>query len=169
MFIERKRKIPYIEALIAFALYLFHYTSLVDITVYTASPFILLPLLVAVAMFRGELVGLIFGAVCGFACDAVSSQTMCFNTLAFMFTGFFVGLLAKNIFNRNFPAAIVLSVLTCAAYFFIKWCIYYLLPDIQGKVYYLLWHLAPSALYTAIFIIPFYFLEKRLLREKKPD
>lgn len=169
MFIEKKRNFPYIEVLLAFAVYLFHYTSAIDITIYTASPFILLPLCVGVAMFRGELTGLIFGTVCGMACDAVSSQTTCFNTLAFMFIGFFVGLLAKNIFNRNFPAAIVLSVLTCAAYFLSKWCVYYLFPDVQGKVYYLLWHLAPSALYTAVFIIPFYFLEKWLHREKKPN
>ncbi|MEE0947017.1 MAG: rod shape-determining protein MreD [Acutalibacteraceae bacterium] len=167
MFIEKKRKFPYLEAIIGFVLFIFHYTSLIDVTVRTASPFILLPLCVAVSMYYGEFTGLIFGLVCGIFCDSVSSGTVCFNTLILMLLGFFIGILAKNIFNRNFPAALVLSLIACATYFLIKWCVFYLSGDVEGKVYYLLWFLAPSAFYTALFIIPFYYFEKWIHGELK--
>lgn len=167
MFIEKKHRFPWREAIIALAVYLFHYTGLIDITVYGASPLILLPLTVAVAMFYDELVGLVFGLVCGFAIDAVAGSTSVFNTLLFMFIGFAVGLFAKRIFNRNLPGAIALTFIATVVYFGLKWLVTAIIPDVQGKVYYLLWHLTPSAVYTVLFILPFYFIEKRIHREKK--
>ncbi len=166
MFIEKKRRFPYWEALIGLIIYIFHYTGLIDITIYSASPLILLPLTVAVAMFYDQLVGLVFGVCCGFAIDAVSGSTSVFNTLVFMFIGFGVGLLAQRIFNRNLPGAIALTFFAVIAYFGLKWVFFAIIPDVQGKVYYLFWHLTPSAVYTVLFILPFYFLEKRLHRQK---
>lgn len=167
MFIEKKHRFPLAECIIAFLVFIFHYTSLIDISIKNVSPFILLPLIVGISMYRGELCGLIFGAVCGFACDAVSTSTVCFNTLTLMFTGFLVGLLAKNIFNKNLPGAAALSLLSSAAYHFLKWFLTYFLPDVDGKVYVFLWQIIPSAIYTAAFIIPFFYLEKLLTGERK--
>lgn len=169
MFTQKKRRFPLYESIIAFIIYLFHYTGLIDITIFHASPLILLPLTVAVAMFYNELTGLVFGVACGFAIDAVAASTSVFNTLLFMFIGFAVGLLAKQIFNRNLPGAIALTIMAEIVYFGLKWVATCIIPDVQGKVYYLLWHLTPSAVYTLLFIIPFYFLEKRLHREKKSN
>lgn len=167
MFIEKKRKVPVIEIVIASFVYLFHYTGLIDITIKGASPVILLPITVAVAMFYSELTGLLFGLCCGFAMDAVAASTSVFNTLAFMFIGYITGLLAKRIFNRNLPAAISLTLFSEIGYFGVKWLLVSIIPDVQGKVYHLLWNLTPCAVYTLLFIIPLYFLEKRLHREKK--
>lgn len=166
MFIEKKRKVPVPEIILAALVYLFHYTGLIDITIKGASPIILLPITVAVAMFYDELVGLLFGLCCGFAMDAVAASTSVFNTIAFMLIGFIAGLLAKRIFNRNLPAAIALTLISEIGYFGIKWLISVIIPDVQGKVYYLLWNLTPCAVYTLIFIIPLYFLEKRLHKQK---
>ena len=90
MFIEKKRKVPVPEIILAALVYLFHYTGLIDITIKGASPIILLPITVAVAMFYDELVGLLFGLCCGFAMDAVAASTSVFNTIAFMLIGFIV-------------------------------------------------------------------------------
>lgn len=166
MFIEKKRKVPVPEIILAALVYLFHYTGLIDITIKGASPIILLPITVAVAMFYDELVGLLFGLCCGFAMDAVAASTSVFNTIAFMLIGFIAGLLAKRIFNRNLPAAIALTLISETGYFGTKWLISAIIPDVQGKVYYLLWNLTPCAVYTLIFIIPLYFLEKRLHKQK---
>lgn len=167
MFISKKREIPVTEIIIAAIVYLFHYTGLIDITIMGASPIILLPITVAVAMFYNELTGLLFGLCCGFAMDAVAASTSVFNTLAFMFIGFLAGLLANRIFNRNLPAAIALTILSEIGYFGTKWLLNAIIPDVQGKVYYLLWNLTPCAVYTLVFIVPLYFLEKRLHKDKK--
>lgn len=168
MFSDKKYSFPVIECVLAVVLFILHYTSLIDITIYMASPFILLPLCISVAFFRGEVVGLIFSGVCGFACDAVAGQTSVYNTIAFVIIGFFAGVLAKNIFNKNLKGAFILSLCFSAGYFSFKWLIFYLIPDIEGKVYHLFWNIAPSILYTAVFIIPFFYLEKWILKEKKP-
>ena len=168
MFTEKKYSFPIIEFALAFIVYIFHYTSLIDISIYTASPFILLPLCVAVSIFRGEVTGLIFGAVLGAACDACASHTSIFNSVVLMLTGYLAGMLAKNIFNKNFKGTLLLSLIFSSLYFALKWIIFYLIPDVEGKVYYLLWHLFPCALYTAVFIFPFFYLEKWVLKEKKP-
>ncbi len=168
MFAEKKQSFPIIESILAVIVYILHYTSLIDISIYAASPFILLSLCIAVAVFRGELTGLIFGAVCGAACDAVASSTVIFNSVTLMLIGFFAGILSKNIFNKNFKGTLLLSLIFSSLYFALKWFIFYLLPDVQGKVYHLLWNIAPCALYTAVFIIPFFFLERWILSEKKP-
>lgn len=167
MFIEKKRRFPLWEALLALFIFLFHYTGLIDVTVRGASPLILLPLTVAVAMFYDEPVPLIFGTVCGIAIDAVAGSSACFNTLTFMLISFGIGLLSKRIFNRNLAGSIALTVIASIIYFGAKWLFFAIIPDVQGKVYYLFWHLTPSAVYTVIFILPFFYLEKRLHREKK--
>ena len=166
MFTEKRQAFPLIESILAFLIFILHYTSLIDISIYTASPLILLPLCIAVAMFRGELTGIIFSLICGLACDSISSSTS-FNTLVFMFTGFFVGLLAKNIFNRNFRGALALALISSAFYFGLKWILEYFITDVQGKVYYLLVYTVPSAFYTSLFIIPFFLLQKWIMTEKK--
>ncbi|MBE6728981.1 MAG: hypothetical protein E7568_01960 [Ruminococcaceae bacterium] len=168
MFSEKKYAFPLIESILAFVIFLLHYTGLLDLTVYTASPFILLPLCIAIAVFRGELAGLIFGLVIGVACDACASSTTCFNSVTLMLTGFLVGILSKHIFNKNFKGTFALALLSCAVYFAAKWFIFYLLPDVQGKIYFLLYHSLTSAFYTTLFIIPFYYLEKWVLSERRP-
>ncbi|MBR2044025.1 MAG: rod shape-determining protein MreD [Clostridia bacterium] len=165
MFIEKKRRFPLWEALIALFIYLFHYTGLIDVTIRGASPLILLPLTVAVAMFYDEHVSLIFGAVCGMSIDAVAGSSACFNTLTFTLISFGIGLLAKRIFNRNLAGSIALTVIASVIYFGAKWLFFAIIPDVQGKVYYLFWHLTPSAVYTVIFILPFFYLEKALTKK----
>lgn len=153
-------RFPVREGIIAFIIYIFHYTDLLDISVYHASPLILLPITVGVAMFYDELTGLIFGLCCGCAMDAVTGGI--YNTLFFMLMGFIVSLLSQRIFNKNLPGAITLTSISTLIYYGLLWFIDYLLPDVQGKVYILLWHYFPSVIYTVLFIIPFYFYEKKL-------
>lgn len=166
MFAEKKKSFPIIESIIAVVVFILHYTSLIDISIYNASPFILLPLCISVAIFRGEVTGLVFSSLCGIACDSVASSTSIFNTIAFVLIGFLAGILSKNIFNKNMKGTLVLSLVFSSSYFALKWFIFYFLPDVQGKTYHLLWSIVPSAFYTALFIIPFFFLERWILKEK---
>ena len=158
-------RFPVSECIIAFIIYVLHYTDLLDISVYHASPIILLPITVGVAMFYDELTGLIFGLSCGCAMDAVTGGV--YNTLFFMLMGFIVSLLAQRIFNKNLPGAIALTFISTFFYYGILWFTDFFIPDVQGKVYILLWHYFPSAVYTVLFIIPFYFFEKKLRKAKR--
>lgn len=167
MFTEKQRRFPLIEAIIAFVLFLFHYTNLIDITIFGASPFILIPLCAAVGIFFSETTGLFFGLICGMACDSVAGNFTCFNTIALMLIGFFVGIFAKNIFSRNWQGAFALALISSFIYYGIYFILEFVINDVQGKVDALLYTLVPSAFYTSLFIFPFYFLEKALLKGKR--
>lgn len=160
MFEERKFRFPLFAVLTALIVFLFHYTGAVTLKIGNASPMLFLPLVVAVGMYYGEVTGLIYGLFTGFLIDSTASGTYCFNTVFFCFAGFAVGVAVILLFNSNFPAAVTLNVIVCFLYFAIKWVIFYFIPDVQGKIYFLFRYLLPSAFYSSLFIIPIFFAEK---------
>ena len=108
-----------------------------------------------------------YGLGFGLLCDCVAGQTICFNTLFFAFAGFLLGVAVGTVFNVNLPSAVALCVMTSAAYFGLKWLIFFFFPDVQGKIFYLLHYALPSALYTSLFIFLFYWIQLRLKNRHK--
>ncbi len=166
-----EQKIPSLwpEALIALFAVLLQQTGLFDLTIKNATPFYLLPITVAVAMFYGETRGLAFGFCAGMLADSVAVQSTVYNMVFLSIVGFAVGIMAEHIFNKNLPAAGTLSLITSALYFGIIWIFDLLLPDVLGKIYYLLNVSVPSAVYTSLFILPMYYFEKRRFIKKKGE
>ncbi len=152
--------IPIKETVLAVLIFLFTGSGLITFKIATATPFLLLPLVVAVAMYKGEVIGLFFGLFCGILADIAFVNDTVFNTIFLSVCGFLVGISVTFFFNRNIWAYIVATVITAFLYFAIKWLVACYLPDVQGKMYYLLNISLPSAFYTSLFCIPFYFLER---------
>ena len=98
----------------------------------------------------------------GMFMDTVASGTVCFNTLALTFVMLVCGVLITYFFNRNVSAIIVLGFIGSAGYFILKWFFLFLLRGVAGQEYYLFSFAIPSAIYTTIFIIPFYYIGKYL-------
>ncbi len=160
MFTEKKFRFPTFATVIGLLAFFCRYTELVAIKVGDASSFMLLPLVVAVAIFYGEITAMFFGLGFGFLADTVASSSYCFNTLFLCFAGLIAGVLSEYVFNRNLQAAAALSVIAAFVYFGLKWVFFFLFPDVQGKIYFLLQYSLPSAFYTSVLIIPIYFAEK---------
>ncbi len=151
---------PVKETVLAVLIFLFTSSGLITLKIATATPFLLLPLVVAVAMYKGEAIGLFFGLFCGILADISFVNDTVFNTIFLSVCGFLVGVSVNFFFNRNVWAYIVATVIAAFLYFFIKWLVACYLPDVQGKMYYLLNISLPSAFYTSFFCLPFYFFEK---------
>lgn len=160
MFDEKKLRFPYFAVIAGVIFFLFHYTGLISFKIGNASPFLFVPLVVAVAMYYGELTGLFYGLFAGLLIDTSASSSFCFNTVFLMLAGFIVGILAEFLFNVNFKASLALSIIVSFFYFGAKWIVFYFIPDVQGKIYFLLQYSLPSAFYTCAFIVPFFFAEK---------
>lgn len=138
---------------------LFHTADIVDISIGNATPLLLLPLLTAFSIFASPSKSVLAGFIAGACLDAVSGATYCFNTLCFMLIALAVCLAANNLFNKNIRAAIVLSLLSASSYFVLLWLFYHAIGrGVKDSLGYLLGFAFPSAVYSAIFIIPLFYL-----------
>ncbi len=143
-------------------LFTLRYSGLVTLAVGQAVPITLLPLVVAVAVFYGEWLGAAAGFFTGALMDTVMSGSSCFNTLTVMLIGLTAGALSSYFLNKNIRSAAFLSLGAAFSYLFTRQLFFYSFKGISlGADYYSLYFI-PTAVYTAIFVIPFYFLEKKL-------
>lgn len=160
----RKSAAALIELLLFAVLFVLHYTDLLKITVLHASPMLLLPFLAALAMFLEELPAALAGAAGGIFADSVSGGGFCFHTLFFFLTCFTISLLVHYLLNNNFRTAIMLSLLTAIAYYLLRWLAFHAFTGADNSIDYLMQYALPSALYTAVFFLPFYFLQRLIHR-----
>ena len=157
---------PLLTALINSVLFavllLFHYSGR-TLKIGNANPFAALALLVAVIMFASELTSVISGTILGIIIDSVAITPIGFNTITLMIISLAASLISHYLFNRNLKSALVLSLVCAAAYFGARWLVTFAFGnDIAGSFSYLFSYGAMSAVYTSLFIIPFFYLEKRL-------
>lgn len=153
----------FINVLLFALLFLIQYNSAFSIKIFNASPLLPLSLLVAIGMFCSELTGAFTGLILGVFTDAVASTPQGFNAVLFCALGLSSVLVIKHLFNNNIVSAVVLCALCSLFYFLLRWifCYAFSLSFIENLTY-LINTVFPSCLFTAIFIIPFYYLEKAL-------
>lgn len=152
-----------INIAVFFVVILLHTSEIADISIKTATPFLLLPLLTAFSVFAPMRHSVVAGFISGALIDSVSSRAYCFNTILFMLIAVSVCLAASNLFNKNIPSAIVLSLLVAGVYYVLLWIFFYSIPgSMEDSLGYLLKYALPSAVYSAAFIFPFYYLYRFL-------
>ncbi len=141
---------------------LFDTSELADLSIRTATPMLVLPLLCAYAFFADVQHCIIVGAVTGAFIDSVSYGAYSFNTIALLILAVTVSLASNNIFNKNIRAAVVLTLIMSAVYVTFLWLFFYIVPhDMKSSLGYLLKYAFPSAVYSTVFIFPFYYIYKK--------
>ena len=152
---------------IFFVVIIFHTSEVFDISIKTATPILLLPLITAFAIFEPIGASAAVGFISGAFLDSVADGSFCFNTLIFMLIGAFVSLFANNLFNKNLFAAAVLSIITSTVYYLSLWATFHLFgASAYDSLGYLLVYALPSAVYSSVFIFPLYFLYRKFSRIK---
>ncbi len=140
---------------------LFFSIGTVDLSIKNATPFTVLSLLTAYALFVSPTRSAVTGLAMGVFLDSTSGDTYCFNSVALMFIALFVCLTANNIFNKNLKASLVISLLASVTYFVLYWAFFYIIgSSLRESLTYLINYGLTSAVYTAILILPFYYLFK---------
>ena len=157
----------FLNVLIFFLLIIFHTSEFINISIKTATPLLLLPMLTAFAIFEPFGVSAAVGFIIGAFLDSVADGSYCFNTLVLMLIGGFVSLFANNLFNKNIFAAAVLSLISCIIYYVLLWFSFHLFGrTVYDSLNYLLGYGFPSAVYSAVFIFPFYYLHRHFNKIK---
>ena len=161
---QRSGLLPnFVAAATFFVAIFFHTSEIVDISIKTATPFILLPLITAYAIFAPFGLCMAAGLISGALIDSVSTKAYCFNTIALMLIAVLVCIASAYLFNKNLKSAIVLALLTAAFYYIFLWLFFYNgTGSMQDSIGYLLKYALPSAVYSSAFIFPFYYLFKFL-------
>ncbi len=152
----------FINLFIIIFLFVLRYSGLVTLAIGQAVPITLIPFVAAVALCYGEWYGAAAGFFAGALMDSVTTASSCFNSLTVMLIGLVCGLLSSYYLNKNLYAAACVSLGASFTYLFARLLFFYSFKGISiGADYYSLYFI-PTVFYTALFIIPFYFLEKKL-------
>lgn len=166
MDIRRKRFIAaFINGIIIAMIFFLRYSGIATFKIGEAVPILLLPVMLSISIFFSENAALLAGLFCGMLMDSAAADTSCFNTIFFVLSATLCSVLANRFFNRNLKSAVCLSALLSLAYFFFKYLILFVPAGITVGYNYFATYLIPSAVYTAVWIIPFYFLQKKLRTE----
>lgn len=158
---------PYIYGILGLAslsTFILQRVPFLTLRIGTATPLLLLPLLVVIACFLKEWVGFWFGILFGIGLDVFMADSRVFNTLFFAVIGVGAGLLFHYFFNKNIKAVILGGFLICIVYFFTRWFIFTLIAGDGSPFLNLFKYEIPSLIYTATFVIPFYYFLKYLCK-----
>lgn len=163
MEIKRRRFVAaFINAVIILAVFLLRFSGVATLQIGEAVPILLIPIVISISIFFGENAALLSALFTGLLMDSSSADSSCFNTVFFVLGATACGVMANRFLNRNLKAAICLSLGLSFSYFILKYLIFFVLRGIAVNYDYFVLNLIPSAVYTALWIIPFYFLQKKL-------
>ena len=151
-----------VNILIIVLLAVFRYSGLATFKIGETVPVVLLPVVIAVAMFFGDNASLLSALLAGVLMDSMSADSSWYNTVFFVIAAAVCNFLSSRFLNRNLKAAVYITLIVSLFYFFLKYLIFFVFGGISVNYDYFLLYLIPSVVYTAAFIVPFYFLEKKL-------
>ncbi len=151
--------ITFVNLVIFIFVCLFYSTGVISLSINSVTPFTVLPLLAAYSIFASVQKSAVVGLVVGIFVDSCAARTYCFNAIILMLICVFVCLTANNLFNKNIKATYLISLLSSIVYFLFYWIFFHIAGcSFKDSLTYLVSIGLPSALYTSVFIFPFYFL-----------
>lgn len=164
---DRDKYIAFGVNLLVFSvLFIGHYCFGDLFAIGASKPIAFLAMFTAFSMFHDELPCALTGLAVGICMDGVTGETVCFNSIILILIGVTTSLISKHLFNRNIRSAFVLSLLGNLVYFGTRWLIFYAFDSTVISAFtYLLDYAIPSAVYTAVFIIPFFYLERTFYKK----
>ncbi len=155
------------NVIIFFLISLLHYSDFLDIKIYGVGTTLLIPLLVSFSLWNSPLAAAIAGALSGMIMDSSAHGSYCFNAIILLLIGVFVSVTSNTLFNKNLPSAMVISLICSVVYYLLQWVIFHTFSEgITYSLSFLLQISLPSALLTAAFIFPFYYLYKYIEKLK---
>ncbi|MBQ2266402.1 MAG: hypothetical protein II342_03270 [Clostridia bacterium] len=161
----KKFLIAAFNVMIFFVFSLLHYSNILSFKIFGAGTILLIPLLVAFSLWHSPIACAIAGMLSGIILDSSAQGSYCFNAIILLLIGVFVSVTSNTLFNKNLPSAIVISFICSVIYYLMQWVIFHTFSEgVHYSLTFLLEISLPSAILTALFIFPFYYLYKYIVR-----
>lgn len=125
-------------------------------------PMLLLPILVTIAIFEGEMAGLFFGLIIGILSDVGLWDIIGFYAIIFMVMGYFISILATNFFKANLITALIVASITILISYLLYYIFAYVLKFYDAAGYAFVRHFLLRMLYTLMVTPVFYFFNKAI-------
>ena len=146
---------------------LLQYTDKAFIRINGVSPLLILPLITAFSMFHSPLASALAGMIAGIFMDSVTVGSHGFNAVILLIIGVFVSCVSSNLFNKNLPSCVVLTLIISFLYHICHCIVFHTFGTrFTETVTYLLEYSLPSVLLGTVFIFPFYFIYKHFHKLK---
>ena len=155
----------YSIVLICFSFFILQRIPALTLKIGNAYPLLLLPIVMVTACFLRERTGFWTGLACGIALDTVQNGSFCFNTIVFILFGVGFGLLFRFLLNRNIKSIILAGFIGSFIFFLTRWFFLDLITGDPSALGILIKYEIPSAIYTALFVVPFFFLFRKLCKK----
>ena len=127
-------------------------------TVFGAKAMILIPAVVAVSMFQKSMSGLVFGAFAGILWDFATVRGDGFFSVMLALTGYLTCVLMTYYLRNNIYSATIISFAANIIVNTCYWFIFIFLKGYDDSVQLLLDFYLPSAVYSSLFILLYYFI-----------
>ena len=135
--------------------------------IYGVRPVLLLPAVIAIALFEEEIPAMAFGIVGGLFCDFGLAGALGFHGAALAVLCFFISLQSRSVMQVNLATALLtgawsIGLTVCAQWFFL----YYFTYSMPGYAF--THHYLPKYFYTMLFVPLLYLLNKALYQALRP-
>ncbi len=128
-------------------------------------PFLVVPAVIAIAIYEGEFIGALYGALGGMLCDMGASTFYGFYTITLFLYCTGVGLVLIYLMKNNVQSAVICCLGYVGIMGLIEYIFYYLLYAYPGSWQVLLFFLLPRALFTGL-MMPLFYLGERALFQR---
>ena len=85
------------------------------VRLFSATPDILLALVLGLGVFDGERTGAVIGVWAGVVSDALGGSVLMFSPFFYLMAGYLAGIAVKTLLGKNFPSWLVLCFAGCTA------------------------------------------------------
>lgn len=159
---KRRFVCAFVNIILIFLVFILRYSGLCTFKIGEAVPNLLIPLALSISVFYSNTAFLSAGLFIGILMDSAVTEARFFNSVYFVVGCSLCSVLATRLLNRNLKAAMCLSLLMSFCYFFLRYLIFFAFKGVAVNYEYFVVYLIPSVVYTAVWFIPFYFLQKKL-------
>ena len=136
--------------------------------IFNARPVLLIPLVVCIAMFEGDALGIACGILGGLFWDAIGSRLIGFNSILMLLFAFACAMLIEHLMSRRLVTGMLFCAGALVLWQLADWLCFHVLPGYGSAGITLLTTGLPVVAYSFVFVFPFYFLVRWMSRKLNP-
>lgn len=125
-------------------------------------PIFLISVLVTIAIFENEIVGLSFGLFIGILLDFGLFDIVGFHAIILALIGYFVGILSVNVIKNNFITAFIIIFVSTIVFYLFNFLFLYVLRGFGDNLYAFLNHYLSRIVYSLVLSPLFYIFTRAI-------